>query len=394
MAVQSTTLTGVGNIEVRGNVLEWAISDAGLNRAQVVASLDSGLDLSQSEDNTVWISEADLRKIASATRRPLHFFALASPPPSSKKTVSVNFRAPASNDGSPRALNSEERFAVRQAKRRQDIASKLSHKLGEKPVQLLELKSDESPASAAQKAAKWLEWDLKKNRKKLNSKNKVFVALRTSLADHGILTNLVKVDGDSFRGFSLHHEYAPLIFINASLKSPAARSFTLLHELAHLLMGIDKACARHDLQSRTSDEAWCNRFAAAFMMPAEDVKNYLQKYPKKDFVASGDLETLRLVSNYFRTSYFSAAIRLKELGLANEALVKSVSGSFQEEEKPGRAPGKTRPELRLAEFGSVFTRLVDQGLEQASVSEVEARKLFRVDKDELRTLRSLGQVPA
>lgn len=384
----------MGNIEIQGDVLEWAISDSGLDRAQIIGSLDSSKNLTDPAVDKVSISESDLRKIASATRRPMHFFALASPPSDNKSTVPVNFRAPASNDGKPRALNPEERFAVRQAKRRQDVASKLARRLAENPVKIIELKPGESPASAAQRAADWLGWDLKKDRKKLNSKNKVFVALRTALADHGILTNFVKVEGDSFRGFSLHHEYAPLIFINGSLKSPAARSFTLLHELAHLIMGVDKACARHDLQSRTSDEAWCNRFAAAFMMPAEDVKTYLQKYPKKDFVTSNDLETLRLVSNYFRTSYFSAAIRLKELGLSNEALVKSVSGSFQEAEKPGRAPGKTRPELRLAEFGSVFTRLVDQAIEQASVSEVEARKLFRVDKDELRTLRHLGQVSA
>lgn len=85
------------------------------------------------------------------------------------------------------------------------------------------------------------------------------------------MTNLLPIEGDSLRGFSLHHDHVPLIFVNWAVRHPAARSFTLLHELAHLLRGVDKACDKHDLQSRTSEEAWCNRFAAAFLMPKTEL---------------------------------------------------------------------------------------------------------------------------
>lgn len=389
---ETPKLVDMGNPIIQGAVLEWAIEEAGIDRAHVIASLDSSEALQSPASGPISVSEADLRTIAKATRRSPYFFALPLPPAPLRSATATNFRAPTSNNGEPRGLTSEERFVVRQAKRRQDIAVKIAEKLGVKPIELLPLRPNESPQSAAARVAVWLGWEV--NRKKHSSKSKLFVALRGAIEDHGILTNLIKVEDDSFRGFALHHEHAPLILVNAAVKSAGARSFTLLHELAHLLRGVDKACSRHDLQARTTEEAWCNRFAAAFLMPAADVRTYLEKYPKKNFVAGDDLDTLRLVSNYFRTSYFAAAIRLKELGLANEKLVKAVSGSFQEQEKPGRAPGKTRPELRLAEFGKSFARLVDEGLSTARVSELEARKLFRIDSEELRTLRRLGQVSA
>lgn len=379
------------NAVIQGDVLEWALNDAGVDREKVLASLDAKEVLGARLSGPIPISLEDLQRIAQATRRSAYFFALPKPPRREKESVGANFRAPASNDGKPRPLNPDERAAVRQAKRRQDIAAKLSTSLEFAPVQLMGLRPNESPQHAAARAAEWLGWDRRTQYTLLKSKTKVFVALREALEARGVLTNLIKVEGDSFRGFTLHHSHAPLIFVNATVKSPAARSFTLLHELAHLLQGVDKACGKHDLQSRTSSEAWCNRFAASFLMPQADLQRYMNKQLKKDWVEAGDEYSLGRISNYFKASWFCVAIRLKEEGFADDSLVTYVSGDFQEQEKPGRAPGKTRAQKRLAEFGYGFARLVDAGLSSSRVSEMEARKLFRLNGAELRSLLALGQ---
>lgn len=379
------------NAVIQGDVLEWALEDAGVDREKVLASLDLDEVQGARLSGPIHVSLEDLQRISKATRRSTYFFARAEPPQPRKKSVNANFRAPASHDGQPRPLNPDERAAVRQAKRRQDIAAKLSTALNFDAVQLMELHPQESPQDAAARVAQWLGWDRRTQYTLLKSKTKVFVALREALEAHGALVNVIKVEGDSFRGFALHHSHAPLIFVNAAVKSPAARSFTLLHELAHLLMGVDKACDRHDLQSRTSSESWCNRFAASFLMPQSDLQRYMEKQLKTDWVEAGDGYSLGRISNYFKASWFCVAIRLKEEGFADDSLVRYVSGDFQEEEKPGRAPGRTRAQKRLAEFGYSFTRLIDAGLSNSRVSEVEARKLFRLNGRELRSLLALGQ---
>lgn len=207
------------------------------------------------------------------------------------------------------------------------------------------------------------------------------------------MTNVLPIEGDALRGFTLHHDYVPLIFINGEVKHPQARSFTLLHELAHLLRGVDKACDNHDLQARTSEEAWCNRFAAAFLMPKTELVIYMEKYLKKAFIQDSDVEAVRRIAGYFYCSHYSVAIRLKQLGLADGGLVDAVSGNYMEPEEKGFVPGgQTRAQKRLAAYGSGFARLFGEALEYTNVSEIEIRKTLNLQsKSELQSFLVLGR---
>lgn len=381
---------------IQGPVLEWALEDAGVDRDQLLEEL--GLSHHTKHNGflsgPVTVNEEGLERLAKATRRSVFFFAMPSPPSIDHLSVDANFRAPASNGGLARALNTEERAALRDAKRRQQAAAKIGHELGHEIVKLPTVSKNAAPELAASEVATWLDWgDRQTRRKQAQSKTQLFVRIRTALEARGIMTNLLPIEGDSLRGFTLHHDYVPLIFVNSSTKQPAARSFTLLHEFAHLLRGIDKACDKHDLQSHTSEEAWCNRFAAAFLMPKEDLEWYVEKQLKTTYIQATDIESVRRISGYFYCSYYSAAIRLKQIGLAHPDLVSAVSGGFEEPFQTGFPPGgQTRAQKRLSAFGSGLARLLDDALQKTSLSEIEVRKTLNLKShDELQSFFALGR---
>ena len=82
-----------------------------------------------------------------------------------------------------------------------------------------------------------------------------------------------KLSVEEFRGFAISDEYAPLIFINAA-DAPAARLFTLIHELAHLWVGnsgisnmpLDEVSEQ---RHQRKEEIFCNRVAAEFLVPGK-----------------------------------------------------------------------------------------------------------------------------
>ncbi|MGQ4277603.1 ImmA/IrrE family metallo-endopeptidase [Pseudidiomarina sp. E22-M8] len=79
---------------------------------------------------------------------------------------------------------------------------------------------------------------------------------------------------DEFRGFAITDDYAPVIFINAT-DTPQAQLFTLIHELAHLLVGESGVS---DLNPKNGNriEIFCNRIAAEFLVPTGEFQRAWQ----------------------------------------------------------------------------------------------------------------------
>ena len=74
-----------------------------------------------------------------------------------------------------------------------------------------------------------------------------------------------QLDVGEFRGFAISHALAPVIFIN-SADAPAARLFTLLHELAHLWFG-SSGISNIAPGSTRREEVACNAVAGEFLAP-------------------------------------------------------------------------------------------------------------------------------
>lgn len=103
------------------------------------------------------------------------------------------------------------------------------------------------------------------------SADQAFTLLRTRTEDAGVFVLLKgdlgshhsAIDVEVFRGFSIADDLAPFVVINDN-DSRAAWSFTLLHELTHLLLGQTGVSGGHP-GSKT--EQFCNIVAAEWMLP-------------------------------------------------------------------------------------------------------------------------------
>jgi Zn-dependent peptidase ImmA (M78 family)/transcriptional regulator with XRE-family HTH domain len=73
------------------------------------------------------------------------------------------------------------------------------------------------------------------------------------------------LDVAEFRGFAVSHPLAPLVFIN-SADAPAARLFTLIHELAHVWVG-SSGISNGIPGSARREEVFCNAVAGEFLAP-------------------------------------------------------------------------------------------------------------------------------
>lgn len=72
------------------------------------------------------------------------------------------------------------------------------------------------------------------------------------------------------RGYAIYDEYAPLIFINSKDASENGKIFTLLHELAHILLK-HSGVSSYDFDLQ--EEYRCNNIAGEILMPSETFKS-------------------------------------------------------------------------------------------------------------------------
>lgn len=87
----------------------------------------------------------------------------------------------------------------------------------------------------------------------------VFVLLKGDLGSHHTALPV-----DVFRGFAIADDVAPFVVVNDNDSAPAW-SFTLLHELVHLLLG---QTGISGARPGTGVEQFCNHAAAEWMLPA------------------------------------------------------------------------------------------------------------------------------
>ncbi|MFZ3352802.1 MAG: ImmA/IrrE family metallo-endopeptidase [Xanthobacteraceae bacterium] len=139
--------------------------------------------------------------------------------------------------------------------------------------------------------------------------------LRRKFEGVGILTfrrnELKKL---SIRGICIYADPLPVIVFGS--ESPAAQSFTLAHELAHVSLK-ESGIIGPVRKKSPENEKWCDRFAASFLMPRDMVRTIVGPMPNQPADSIGDDDISRYAS-IFRVSRHAMLIRLVHLGYVKE----------------------------------------------------------------------------
>jgi len=198
--------------------------------------------------------------------------------------------------------------------------------------------------------------------------NEGFARWRAIIEHTGVAVYLQKFSLDAGRAFSLWEQgEPPAIIINKADRSPNALTYSLIHEYAHLLI---RRPGLSDLNPTNPVEAFCNRFAAAFLMPVEAMQLLLPVWPNNPIV--WDITTIWNAAKRLKVSGQALAIRLEELdkaptGFNNLFAVKQPPAP---ETKPDQIVDFVR--IRLSELGGHYTDSVIGALDREVIDIVHA----------------------
>ena len=205
-----------------------------------------------------------------------------------------------------------------------------------------------------------------------STNNQVFSFWRGLLESHGVLVfQTTKISLDTFRGLSIHHEDLPVIMVNGA-DSPAGRVFTLFHEVAHLANRTNGLCV---LRETVDEEAIANNFAASFLMPEPALWAHINNV--------GDPLTMaEQVGRRFKVSKLAAGVRLRRLGIIDEAGLDQVRAASDDAWARAREASRTRDgfvppwRLRYRDLGPTYIGAVARALEDNQVDLVDVTYLL------------------
>jgi Zn-dependent peptidase ImmA (M78 family) len=361
-------------MRINGKLLAWAIEQGGYDEGSFAKAISTKANEITSMHVHSWIDETspptkpELTRIAEILRRPTAlFFRRAIPGDDAQANLRV------ARGAAGRALQPNERVEVRWALRLQQTVSDILRKAALQAT-LPHAKGVAAEAAAAslrevlgRSVADQTEWDGARN---------AFLEWKHAIEEHGVFVLQLGLGPDGIRGFSAWDDHAPVMAVNNSADDNyETRIFSLFHELAHLARRDIAVCGRFSPENQ-SDEYWCDRLAAAALLPEPAVQSYVSTIKAKDDVALASK-----VASYFNVSLSATALRLSGLELADASVVPAVFAMINKRKRrKGGGGGSTRIENRKRQLGVPLLRLFLAEKSRGRANDVDLADLLRVER--------------
>lgn len=340
-------------------------------------------------------SVPQLRKLADKYHFPLAVFYLPEPPTDFAPLRDFR-RLPDAGDES---ISPNLAFHIRNAYERRELALELYGDLRSVPEPFpLKATLKDDPEKVGKAIRDFLEVD-EESQKKAGRQDRAFDFWRRKLEERDVLVFVVSgphysVELSQMRGFAIARAELPVIVVNGRDYSQGGKAFTLLHELAHIVLGesaISNGSA-DDLGATSEEqriERFCDAVAAAALMPRGLILSFSEAAPAGARDWSDD--ELRNIARAIGVSREALLIRFVSLKRATWDFYHKQRARFQEEyrqaaeaKKEDKKPVPIKRSVMLMSWnGRGFTRLVlrsyyDQRITLNDVSSYLGAKLKHI----------------
>ena len=356
---------------IKPEVLVWTRTSAGLSVAEAAVRLHM-----DEERLVAWEAGKDapsipqLRKLSDLYKRPLAVFYLQRVPPDFK-VVSDFRRLPGTG---PRRQSPELTLEIRYAQQRRELALELADDLGEMvPPFTLSAERHEDPELVGERirAAFDITADIQRKWRDADGRA-AFNAWRQRIENAGALVfQATRLAAGEASGFALSEERLPVVVVNRK-DPPTRRTFSLLHELVHLMLRVSGVSDLETDDIRPPEEQalemFCNAVAAAALMPRDGLLSeplVAARVGRRDDWTDAEIADL---ARTFGVSREAVARRLLTLGHATEGFYREARARHlaeylalkerQRERSGDKTMARNMPRETLSNFGQPLVRMV------------------------------------
>jgi Zn-dependent peptidase ImmA (M78 family) len=371
--------------ETAGLSVDEAAEKLGLRDTAKATAVEKLQDL---EDGQRDLAQTTLQKAASLYRRPLVAFYLAEPPARGERGEDFRVAKSAStrDNGTLDAL-------LRDVRARQQMVRDVLEDAEEaepRPfVGSARIEQRPKKVAADIRAALGITEDQQRRSKDTGA---LFAALRAAAEGIGVYVLLLGDTGshhsdigeDVFRGFALADDVAPFVVINDN-DAGTARSFTLMHELAHIWIGASGISGPLRGVPENVIERFCNDVASEFLLPTDAIPDFpgLLGAPVND--VTGAVQSL---ASAWKVSEPAVTYRFAQKGWISRAVASALFAMFVERwrnekqrQKENRDPDDNGPGyymLRRYRLGASLLGVVRRALQKETLTHTRAAKILGV----------------
>lgn len=385
--------------QINPRMLSWARETAGFSPEEAAAKLGlkstaratAAEKVLQAETGERPVSQGMLEKAAATYRRPLVTFYLPQPPARGERGEDFRTVAGAASPREDAMLDT----LIRDLRVRQQLVREVL--LNDEDTRTLEFVASCCMSDGAKKVASRIRATLgvtTAEQKKAKDPATLFTLLRTAAEKAGIFVLLLgdlgshhsDIGEDLFRGFALADDVAPFVVINDN-DATAARSFTLMHELAHIWIGATGVSGPLRGTPANAVERFCNEVAGEFLLPPEA----LEKVAAPKTVNFGLDPALSLTDDIARTWNVSQGVvtyRFLLNGWISDQVATEMFRAFadrwraeRQRARETRDPDETGPGyyiVRRSRLGSGLLDTVRRALQGEVLTHTKAARILGV----------------